>query len=135
MSFDIPSNHGRTQKIVEILGHVERSANANKASEDEIAAILAPAVAALRALGAIPSAITLPPPSVPLSAAHAPPERPTSINLADPSINPPDGAWAAPKGGPVTANIRDLAASASLKDLTIAMAVYINRVEDELPST
>lgn len=54
MSFDIPSNHARAQKIVDILGHVERSANANKATADEIAAILAPAVDALRALGAIP---------------------------------------------------------------------------------
>ncbi|WP_227271207.1 hypothetical protein [Roseobacter weihaiensis] len=56
MSFDTPTNRGRADKIVEIVGHLKRSAGANKPTPSEVAEILAPAIDALRDLGAIPTA-------------------------------------------------------------------------------
>lgn len=122
MAFDNPSNRGRAAKIVEILNHVEKSAKSNRASEDEIGEILAPAVQALRALGAIPPAIT--PTQADRSDAVEQPARGTDAE--------PRGKWAADHNAPAWATIRDVAENASLPDLATAMAVFAIRMDAAL---
>ncbi|MEL6295922.1 MAG: hypothetical protein AAFR10_16815 [Pseudomonadota bacterium] len=51
MPFDNSKNQARARNIAELLGHVEKSANANQADPAEIAATLEPALAALGRLG------------------------------------------------------------------------------------
>ncbi|WP_282129365.1 hypothetical protein [Roseobacter litoralis] len=121
MSFDIPSNHSRAAKMVEILGHVERSAKSNRATPAEITEMLRPVLVALHKVGAqiIPDTPPLPAPCSGDCNSPAPTEMPA-------------GAWAAPKNPPAWASIRDAAATAPLSDLTFAMAVFINRIDAEL---
>lgn len=54
MSFDNPSNRGRALKIIDILGHVEKSAKSNRASAEDVADMLAPVIDRLRQIGALP---------------------------------------------------------------------------------
>lgn len=121
MPFDNPSNHSRAEKIAEIVAHVKKSAESNKAPASEIAEIMAPAVDALRALGAIEAG------AQDVRDETPPPARP------EPSAPPaPGGKWAADRNAPAWAIIRDAAASAPLQDLAAAMTVYTTRIDDAL---
>lgn len=147
MSFDTPTNRGRALKIVEIVGHLKRSAGANKPTPSEVAEILSPAIEALRELGAIPTApeggeiedVDAAIRSATVSGPHLSPLQEkaaakTAEARAAEAGPMPNGftRWADPRKAPAFASIHDAAASADLKDLTVAMAVYINRLDEEL---
>ena len=51
MPFDNSKNQARARNMAELLRHVETSAAANKASPEEVAAVLAPALEVLARLG------------------------------------------------------------------------------------
>ncbi|MEM0934794.1 MAG: hypothetical protein AAGJ91_02680 [Pseudomonadota bacterium] len=42
MAFDNPTNAGRVEKMIEILGHIDKSAKSNRASQSVIATLLGP---------------------------------------------------------------------------------------------
>ena len=126
MSFDTPTNRRRADKIVEIVGHLKRSAGANKPTSAEVAEIMAPAVEALRALGAIPAATDAPAADIDaaIQTTAFPPPPPIEAGT-------PGGAWSGPRNAPAYTCIRDAAARAPLHDLTYAMAVYLGRIDEE----
>lgn len=114
MSFDNNTNHGRASKIVETLALIEKSATSNKATTEEVATMLAPVVAKLDALGVLDA-----------PAASGDPA-PSDVDKVD----VPGGAWASDKHPSKQATLHDLAVTAPLKDLSIVMAVIMNRFDE-----
>jgi hypothetical protein len=111
MAFDNQSNHKRVTKMVEMFELIEKSARSNEASPEDIAALLTPLLRAIESAGV---------PLVPPSTADAAPEqeaRPVHMR----GMTPPP--WA---------SVREMAEQASLSDLAIAMAVFMNRYEEGL---
>ena len=104
MAFDNPTNHGRVAKIGETLALILKSAASNNATEDEIAQMLAPVAHEVAKYSESPSEA---------------PERPAGA-----------GNWGVT--APTWASIHDMAENAPLKDLTAAMAVYLNRIDEAL---
>lgn len=108
MSFQNTTNESRIRKMLETIGHIETSARSNRASEEEIKALFEPLFLKLVEIGAIGT--TSPDPA--------------------PTVSP--GKWASDRNPPQWATVRDMAAEANLKDLTFAMAVYLNRIDEDL---
>lgn len=131
MSFDNATNRGRAEKMVEILGLVQKSRLSNRASAGEIAELLAPVRDKLREIGALDATeAPTPPPTAeaPEGRAEAPERAPEPQPLDD----TPGGRWAADQNAPAWAIIRDAAARAPLSDLTAAFALMGTRVDEAL---
>lgn len=109
MPFENDSNRKRVAKAIEAIDLIEKSARANRTPPGDVAAMLAPLAARLTAAGALPGT------GGQLDPAPAPVPRPSA---------PQPPLWA---------TIRDMAEKAPLRDLTVALAVFLNRVEEELP--
>jgi len=113
MAFDNSSNRKRADKIAELLAHVKVSADSNKSSPHEIEVILQPVFKALADLG--------------LSAGSSQTlkgEQEASAALQSTA-----------RAGQSEASymcIKRAAEEASLSDLTYAMAVYLNRIDEHL---
>ena len=110
-SLENPTNLKRVNNIVEIVGLIEKSAKSNKASQTELWALLTPAVDAISQLCG----------DQPADSSEAPVEAPTP----SPAPTHKPSRWA---------DIHDLAENASLLDLTTAMAVFLNRIDEYLHS-
>lgn len=115
--FDNPTNRNRVKLIGETLDKLEKSASVNRVNPDEVAAMLAPILQRLSkyALTGAPAA-------------------PSGTDPAD----APVGDLASrvyPQGKPhAWTTIRECAENADLKDLSVAMAVFMNRYEEALGS-
>ena len=101
MAFDNDTNRGRMQKILDLLGLIEKSAQSNRAAQEDLAEMLAPLT-----------------------------ERLTSADLLTPQ--PPQVTRRGTTRPPQWATIRQMAEEADLHDLTVALAVYMNRVDEAL---
>ena len=101
MAFDNDTNRGCVQKILDLLGLIEKSAQANRAAQEDLAEMLAPLT-----------------------------ERLTSANLLTPQ--PPQVTRRGTTRPPQWATIRQMAEDAPLHDLTVALAVCMNRVDEAL---
>ena len=106
MSNFMTTNQPRVQKIMSFLDVIERSAVANDITMDELKELLDPVTEKL-----FP---------------------PTGDNLVENPEFETNDSWAGTSNPPKYATIRDMAAKADLKDLTYAMAVFINRIDDIL---
>ncbi len=102
MAFQNDTNRGRVQKMVETLALIGKSAAANRASNDDMADMLRPLTDALASHGVIVS-------------------QPAGEQR---------GSWTGK--APQWASVHDMAEQADLKDLTYAMAVYLNRIDEAL---
>lgn len=107
MAFENDTNRGRVQKMVETLALITKSAESNRAKSDDVAEMLRPLTDALSAhgVGNAPSSETR-------------------------SADAPRGSWTGQ--APQWASVRDMAEQADLKDLTVAMAVCLNRIDEAL---
>lgn len=120
MSFDNASNRGRAEKIAAILAHVAKSAKSNGASPAEIATILSPARAAMAEL------------FCDAEPAHV--KETITVDFLDGTaascVMPPPTEAPKPK---TTAHpwhtVREMALEAPLRDLPVALAVMIERLE------
>ena len=101
MAFANDTNRGRVQRILDLLGLIEKSAQSNRAAQEDLAEMLAPLT-----------------------------ERLTSADLLTPE--PPEVARRSTTRVPQWATIRQMAEEAPLHDLTVALAVYMNRVDEAL---
>lgn len=111
MTFFTPTNEKRVEKICEIVLLIQKSVQSNSASSEDVWKLMDPAIKDLEELLGEPPKpegypVKDPEPKKPR---HNPDseERPSSI-------------------------IRRAAEEASLKDLTYAMAVYLNRIDEHL---
>jgi len=114
-NFSNNSNHGRVAKMCDYLDLIEKSASSNKASPDEVAALLAPIMQRL--------------------SEYSLTDAPVASTDADPADAPVGDLKSRvyPQGKPHPwVTIRECAESASLKDLSVAMAVFMNRYEEAL---
>lgn len=107
MAFENDTNRGRVKKMVETLALIVKSAESNRASGGDVADMLRPLTDALAAHGAE---------STPANAA--------------PNASEQRGSWTG--NAPQWASVHDMAEQADLKDLTVAMAVYLNRIDEAL---
>lgn len=98
-----PQNQSRVTRIVEVLDLIHKSARSQKAGPDEERELLQPVFDKLGKMGW----------HISTGSAGAA-TRPGNI------IPPP---WA---------DVRQMSQQATLRDLTIAMAVYLNRIDEEL---
>lgn len=107
MAFENDTNIGRVQKMIETLQLILKSAQSNRADDAAIRDMLRPLTDELTALGA---------------------------NTDQPDKGQSDteqrGSWTGK--APQWASVHDLAEQADLKDLTVAMAVYLNRIDEAL---
>jgi hypothetical protein len=107
MAFENDTNIGRVQKMVETLQLILKSAQSNRADDEAIRDMLRPLTDELTALGA---------------------------NTDQPDKGQSDteqrGSWTGK--APQWASVHDMAEQADLKDLTVAMAVYLNRIDEAL---
>lgn len=112
MSFLNQTNVARVNKITEIITLLKKSAVSNKSTEKEIWDVVEPAIQALADLcdTETPKA---PEPSVP--------DENKEGFLGRQAVTPPK--WA---------SIRQMAEEVDLADLTVAMAVYLNRIDEHL---
>ncbi len=101
MAFENDTNTGRVQKMIEILGLIQKSAQSNQASSADFADMMHPLMEELAVL-----------------------------SIAD-ATEPPQVASNAIKA-PQWASIREMAQTAHLADLSVALAVYMNRVDEAL---
>lgn len=102
MSFHGVQNDGRVRKIVELLDLIQKSARSNRVGADDEQAMLKPVFDKLSEMG---------------------------WHIATGATNPDT------KGGQKDApwfTVYQMAQEADLKDLTRAMAVYLNRIDGEL---
>ncbi|WP_299671698.1 hypothetical protein [uncultured Roseobacter sp.] len=103
--FQNNTNDKRVQKILENLRLIEKSARANKAGPEQVTDLLKPVVDHIMSMGA---AITEDAPSPPRAGNGKPAPYMT---------------------------VKQMAEEASLPDLTYAMAVYLNRIDEHLKET
>lgn len=106
MSFHNDTNKNRAKKIEEILAHLDKSAQANKATPMEIVALLRPVMLKVKEMigsGAAPD-----------PTASEPASKPTTPNV------------------PQWVTIREMCEQADFEHLGTALAVYMNRFQDEL---
>lgn len=113
MAFENGTNQVRVRKMIEALDLIEKSAKSNRADEMAIGFMVEPVFRRLLQM--------------------APGLRPG----AEPSQEPAPAPETAARGrtgvtAPQWASVRDMAQEASLSDLTYAMAVYINRIDEHL---
>ena len=113
MAFENRTNEVRVRKMLETLDLIEKSAKSNKASEMAIGFALEPVFR--RLLQMAPG----------LQSGAVATEQPATA---------PEAAARGRTGvtAPQWASVRDMAQEASLSDLTYAMAVYINRIDEHL---
>ena len=114
-NFSNNSNHGRVSKMCDYLDLIEKSASSNKASPDEVATLLAPIIQKL--------------------SEYSLRDAPVASTDADPEDAPVGDLKSRvyPQGKPPPwVTIRECAERASLKDLSVAMAVFMNRYEEAL---
>lgn len=105
-------NGPRVEKIKDMIAVIEKSARSNKVRPDEIHSLMKPVFHALLVTtGKVP---------------EAPPVA---------SQDPREGAPSRPSKPHYWNDVRAMAEEASLSDLTYAMAVYINRLDDHLKGT
>lgn len=102
MSFENKTNQNRVKKMEEILCHLSASAESNTATPEQIAAMLAPIIAGIESM--------------------------CSGQPLEP-VEPVKGTEIKP---PSYMKIREAAQTASLQDLTYAMAVYLTRIDEHL---
>ena len=111
--FRTPTNVGRIDKMISIVGLLAASAGSNKATDEELAELFEPLLVQLRSLNLLDAAParldTTAPARGGCSAPPAPTHKPSN--------------WA---------TIHDMAQNAPLADLTTAMAVFLNRLDEEL---
>lgn len=116
--FTNPTNEGRVAKTCDTLALIGKSAKSNRADRAEVKALLEPLFAALGDLGFLAGGGE--------TSMARPDEIPTLGSAAHPqpvpnSLRPP--RWA---------DVREMAEQAPLHDLTVALAVYMNRVDAAL---
>lgn len=104
MGFENDTNRGRVQKMIETLHLISKSAQSNRASEDEVNEMIRPLLDELDLLGAV-----------------AAPRDASQGGIITPPLKKP--AWA---------DVREMAEQADLKDLLVALAVFMNRVDEAL---
>lgn len=109
MSFLNQTNVARVNKITEIIALLKKSAVSNKSTENEIWDVVEPAIQALADLcnTEVPDA----------------PKAPESHEGFSARLGETPPLWA---------SIRQMAEEADLKDLTTAMAIYLNRIDEHL---
>ena len=105
MAFENQSNIGRVERMQDLLKHILKSARSNRATPEEVVALLKPLTDDLSSIGVRPETAKMP----------------TPVASGGYSVS-----------GPQWANVRDMAEQAELKDLTVAMAVMMNRIEEIL---
>ena len=118
--FENQTNAKRVQKIIDILDLLEHSRQSNRANVSQMAELLQPVFERLQQNQTIEQNVLNG-----LSAAVEPSER---LQSSIKQLNA--GKWSAADLTGV--QIRDVAANASLKELTYAMAVYLNRIDETL---
>jgi len=115
MSFSNGTNNKRVNSIVDTVALLSKSAASNKATTDEIWDTLSPAMDAISALvGAETQS-----PDTPTESSSEPVKQKNCLNGRGMKERP----WE---------NIKQMAEEASLGDLTIAMAVYLNRIDEAI---
>lgn len=102
MAFTNKTNQNRVTKILETLDLIEKSARSNQASQEEMDQLLAPLH---ERFGLVPSAEPEPEPE-------------------------PKGRVGA--SAPPWASVMDMAREAPLKDLTRALGIFMNRLDEEV---
>lgn len=108
MTFQTNTNESRARKMVEIIGHLQTSARANRATAEEIDALLAPVLEAMRDLGA----------TIGQPRRVAPPDTPVGKH---------------PKGTTRSwADAVEFARTAPLRDVAAAMQVFSTRLEEAI---
>lgn len=118
MAFFNDTNRKRVQKIVEIVHLLQKSGNANSIDREQMWDLLEPAINAIGdAIGEDPQK--------PSTAAPG-----ASQGLSEGSAS--SSPSAPPRNEQKHMTIKRMAEEASLKDLTVAMAVYLNRIDEEL---
>ncbi len=105
MAFDNDTNHGRVTKIVYLLDQIEKSAVSNTANKEQVSAMLKPANDKLSSMCV------------------------ETVMAVREMKQDRKGAWGVT--APQWASVRDMAESASLDDLGVAVFIYIQRCEDE----
>jgi len=114
--FDNPTNRNRVKHIGEILDKLEKSASVNRVTPDEIAEILLPVLGRFAKIQNSGDQM-----------------RPQSEIVSEAAMQPIGHLNSAvyPHGRPHNwTTIKECAENAPLKDLTVALAVYMNRVEE-----
>jgi len=107
MPFENATNHKRVQKVIETLDLIEASRVSNKASQKEMTDMLKPLMEYLGVADKVPVI------------------EETVVEETKPEV--PGGKWS---NNPTIYDIRDAAASAPLSHLQVAMAVYLNRIDE-----
>lgn len=131
MSFENQSNRTRVMKIIEITALIEKSAKSNKATPEQIAELLHPARAQINALCGIAMQAEAPEPDAP--ATTQPLERSEQQDSTQLTTGEPfaDAATIATMGRNPHPwhTVREMAERAPLRDLSLAMNVYLDRLE------
>ena len=110
------TNHGRVAKMRDVVGVMNKSALSNKATPEEWAQMLQP-------LTQIIEGVTKGASTDFRGRVYPATEKPAAPPLAATQPRHKEPQWA---------TIRRMAEEASLADLTVAMAVYLNRIDEEL---
>lgn len=111
MSFYNDTNQGRINKIMDILALIDKSAKSNQVTPEQIFAYLERPI---NEIGRMSGMDTYP--SEPVNNVPEPAPQKVSSNIQKPT-------WA---------DVREMAETCPLKDLSVAMAVYMNRVDELL---
>ena len=109
MAFENDTNTGRVLKLVEALALIEKSAKSNRADNAAIVAMVRPLSEALAELTGTSAATSSAAPMLP------------GVTIRAGTTRVP--RWA---------SVREMAETANLSDLTVAMAVYLNRIDEAL---
>lgn len=113
-NFQNQTNNTRVHKIVETVALLQKSADSNKASSSEIWELMQPAIDEISELCGVEA-------ERPETRSEDTVHNSVSSTVPSPNLKPP--LWA---------SIRQMAEEASLADLTVAMTVYLNRIDEEL---
>lgn len=117
--FTNDTNRGRVERMVETLGLLQKSARSNKADDGEIERLLIPMLAALGELGIVTTRGVPPPP--------------VSASYEERKAQEDAQRWLPPgMQKPTWADVREMAEKAPLPELSAALAVYMNRVDEAL---
>lgn len=116
------TNTNRVAKMCDTLALIQKSARSNKASDEDVRGLLTPLLEVLSEMNAFHSGGAVPePPELPLLGEVA-------VRAA-----PPDHVRVE-RGGdtPIWVSVRQMCQEAPLSELTTALAVYMNRVDEAL---
>lgn len=114
------TNAGRIAKMRDTVALLAKSAKSNKAPTEEIREVFAPLIEALDNIGAIASSGAAP--------------EPEPSGLRQDGLPVPDHLkkGSAYEARPTWVDVRQMCEEAPLEHLTVALAVYMNRVDDAL---